>query len=177
MMWSFLQSAIKKSATIAIQFDEPNAAILAQLGRELAGSLFLVPKEAAHDSQLDLNAATIGTGPWYVDEWQPSLRWKLKKNPGFGQDPRGLPFIDEVDFALIQEYAAYLVSSALAPFTRSPSARGRSPDRLYPPRRRIGFHPRSFMAVATMAFAKELRTTSPAAYDFWNGPHRRGNWL
>ena len=94
--------------TVVITLNEPNAMILAQLGRSVAGSLFIVPKEAADENQLNLNQTTIGTGPWYVDEWQPSVGWKLKKNPNYGQDPRGLPFMDEVEMNLVQEYASYL---------------------------------------------------------------------
>ncbi len=79
--------------------------ITAQLASEQPGTFLIVPKEAADTAVLDLSKTSRGSGPWYISEFTPSLGYKYKRNPGFNQDKRNLPYIDELEYPLVQEYA------------------------------------------------------------------------
>jgi ABC-type transport system substrate-binding protein len=73
--------------------------------------MFILPKEAADPNLLDLRRTQLGTGPWQLDKYEPSIGYTYKRNPGFGQDRRGLgqlPYIDQMDSAIVTEYAAQL---------------------------------------------------------------------
>src|SRR5262249_37676823 len=67
-----------------------------------------VPKEAADPKVLDLRRQQCGSGPWYLDNYQPSVGFTFKKNPGYKQDKRDLPYVDQVEYPIVPEYAAGL---------------------------------------------------------------------
>jgi peptide/nickel transport system substrate-binding protein len=94
--------------TVVIKLAAPNAVVTARLARWTPGSMYIVPKEALDPAVLDLAKTSIGSGPYYISEYTPSVAIKFKRNPGFGQDSNGFPFMDELEFPTVQEYATFL---------------------------------------------------------------------
>ena len=80
--------------TVVIKLAEPNAVVQARLGRATPGSIFIIPKEALDTNVLNLDRTSIGTGAYYITDFKPSVGLTLKKNPGFKQDKRDLPYMD-----------------------------------------------------------------------------------
>jgi ABC-type transport system substrate-binding protein len=93
--------------TISIKLAAPNAVVMARLARATPGSLYIVPKEALDKNILDLARTSIGSGPFYISEFQPSVKLTFKRNPAF-HDKNGFPFIDELEYPTVQEYAQFL---------------------------------------------------------------------
>jgi peptide/nickel transport system substrate-binding protein len=94
--------------TVSIRLAAPNAVVTARLARATPGSLYIVPKESLDPNVLNLARTSIGTGPFYISDFRPSVGITFKRNPGFGQDPRGLPFIEQMEYPTIQEYAQFV---------------------------------------------------------------------
>jgi ABC-type transport system substrate-binding protein len=95
--------------TIQIKFSEPQAGNLYLFAAQGAPNMAILPKEAADQSKLDLRSEVAGTGIWNRAEVQEDVRFVWKRNPGFGQDPRGqLPYLDEEHWIVLPEYAAGL---------------------------------------------------------------------
>jgi len=94
--------------TIVINLAAPNATILALLTINFQGNLLIAPKEGAETSVLNLSTTPRGSGPWYLATHEPSVGYSFKRNPGFGQDKRGLPYLEEVQHPLVPEYSAAL---------------------------------------------------------------------
>jgi peptide/nickel transport system substrate-binding protein len=94
--------------TISIKLAAPNAVVAARLARPTPGSMYVVPKEALDSNVLNLARTSLGSGPYYISDFQPSVGITFKRNPDFGQDQRGFPFIDQLDYPTIQEYAQFL---------------------------------------------------------------------
>jgi ABC-type transport system substrate-binding protein len=95
--------------TIQMKFTEPQAGNLYLFASQGAPSMPIVPKEAADPGKFDLRSQVAGTGIWNRGDVQEDVRFVWKKNPGFGQDPRGqLPYIDEEHWIVVPEYAAGL---------------------------------------------------------------------
>jgi ABC-type transport system substrate-binding protein len=92
--------------TLVIKLTRPVATILSSLTGGIPGTFYIVPKEA--ESQVDLKGTLAGSGPWSLEEWVPSSRITFKKNPGFGQDSRNVPYMDGLQFADLNEYATIL---------------------------------------------------------------------
>jgi ABC-type transport system substrate-binding protein len=96
------------ASTLVITLNKPVATILSSLTGGVPGTLYIAPKEAENTSVLDLKGTLAGSGPWFLEDWVPSSRITFRKNPGFGQDSRGVPFMDGVDFTDLNEYATIL---------------------------------------------------------------------
>jgi ABC-type transport system substrate-binding protein len=95
--------------TVVIRLNEPNAAVMALLARGTPGSMFVVPKESLDNNVLNLARTSVGSGPWYISEFEPGIGHRFKRNPGFKQDPRGeIPYIDEINWPTVPEYASFL---------------------------------------------------------------------
>jgi ABC-type transport system substrate-binding protein len=95
--------------TIQIKFSEAQAGNLYLFAAQGAPNMAIVPKEAADTSKFDLRSQVAGTGIWNRADVQEDVRFVWKKNPGFGQDPRGqLPYIDEEHWVVTPEYSAGL---------------------------------------------------------------------
>jgi len=94
--------------TVVIKLKEPVSTILAKLAPEFPGAYFIVPKEAENPSVLDLRQVSAGSGPFYVSNLVQSSSTSYKKNPNFKKDKRGVPYVDQVDYADIPEYASQL---------------------------------------------------------------------
>ena len=86
-------------ATVKFTLKTPNAAFLDVLAD--ANILWIMPTES--EGGFDPAKQSIGSGPWMLDGYQPSVSFKFKKNPGWHFD--GFPLLDGVDGAIIPEYA------------------------------------------------------------------------
>jgi ABC-type transport system substrate-binding protein len=95
--------------TVQIKFSEPQAGNLYLFAAQGAPNMPIVPKEAADTNKFDLRSQVAGTGIWNRADVQEDVRFVWKKNPGFGQDPRGqLPYLDQEDWVVVPEYATGL---------------------------------------------------------------------
>jgi ABC-type transport system substrate-binding protein len=97
--------------TLVINLAQPNATVLALLTVNFQGNMLIGPKEGADPAVLNLSTTSRGSGPWYLSENVPGVSYTFKRNPGFGQDERNVPYLDEVHHPVVPEYA-----SALAQF-------------------------------------------------------------
>jgi ABC-type transport system substrate-binding protein len=94
--------------TVSIKLAAPNSVVTARLARATPGSMYIVPREALDPEVLNVARTSIGSGPFYISDYQPSVSIKFKRNPGFGQDAHGFPNIDDLEYPTVQEYAQFL---------------------------------------------------------------------
>jgi peptide/nickel transport system substrate-binding protein len=87
------------SRTISVKIKEPLVYVLAMLAHVTA--LTMLPKEM--DSQFDPRTKAIGSGPFYVSDYKPSIGATLKRNPGYYV--KGLPYAEQVELPIVQEYS------------------------------------------------------------------------
>lgn len=98
--------------TLTIKLNKPNATVLSLLARHTPGSFFLLPKEAADEKVLDIKQKPLGTGFMYLDEFTPSVRMVLKRNPAFQNFEGDLPYLDSIELPLITETSVGLAQLA-----------------------------------------------------------------
>ena len=97
--------------TVVIKLAQPYGIFQHLMSNTQAGNMFVLPKEAGDQNLLDVRRTQLGTGPWQLERYEPSVGYTHKRNPGFVQDRRGLgqlPYIDQLDSPIITEYAAQL---------------------------------------------------------------------
>src|SRR4051812_3624965 len=94
--------------TVVMKLKEPVSTIISKLAPEFPGAFFVVPREAENQATLDLRQVSAGSGPFYVSNLVQSSSTTYKRNPNFKKDKRGVPYVDQVDYADIPEYAAQL---------------------------------------------------------------------
>ncbi len=87
------------ASTAVFSLKAPNVAFLDVLAD--TNLLFIMPTEA--DGKFDPAKTMIGSGPWVLESFQPSVGSKWKKNPNWHE--KGFPLMDAVDYAIIPEYA------------------------------------------------------------------------
>jgi peptide/nickel transport system substrate-binding protein len=95
------------SKTIVIKLKEPLVYALALFVPAGASGVYIVPKET--DSTLDLRGDMVGTGPWYLANYKPSVEVTLKRHAEFYDKDWAL--VDQIDMPILLENA-----SALAQF-------------------------------------------------------------
>jgi peptide/nickel transport system substrate-binding protein len=88
--------------TVVIKFVEP--LVYAQAYFTQRGYLNIVPKEAENTQVLDLRQKTIGTGPFGLADYKPSIGLTFKRNPEYWDKER--PYIDQIEYPIITEYSA-----------------------------------------------------------------------
>jgi len=93
------------SRTIVVKLKEPIVYANGYLTNR--GYVNVVPREA--ESQFDLRSQIIGTGHFYLSDFQPDIGLTFKRNPDYWEKDR--PYVDQINFPIIPEYA-----SALAQF-------------------------------------------------------------
>jgi len=92
--------------TVSVKLKEPLTYALelfAQFG-SFTGNIVVIPKEA--DGGFDMRREMIGTGPYYLDNYQPSVGYTLKRNDAYW-DPNGI-FLDQINYPIVIENAAVL---------------------------------------------------------------------
>jgi ABC-type transport system substrate-binding protein len=95
------------SETVVVKLAHPDVTILSALSTEVLGTLYILPKEAADESVIDIPRQAIGTGPYYLTE-DSEIEYRWKKNPNFSRPSltNGEPFIDEIVEPVITDRAA-----------------------------------------------------------------------
>jgi peptide/nickel transport system substrate-binding protein len=88
--------------TVVIKFKEPLVYAQAYLAQR--GYLNIVPKEAENTQVIDLRRQTIGTGPFMLSDYQPSIGLTFKRHPEYWDKER--PYIDQIDYPIVSEYAS-----------------------------------------------------------------------
>jgi ABC-type transport system substrate-binding protein len=87
--------------TIVIKLKEPVAYLLSLLAVPNSGHFQVIPKEV--DGGFDIRRVMIGTGPFYLSNYQPSIGFTFAKHPEYHET--GRPFLDQIDMPIIGEYA------------------------------------------------------------------------
>jgi peptide/nickel transport system substrate-binding protein len=92
--------------TVVIKLAAPNATLFSLLGTEVLGSMYILAKEGADSSVLDIARKPIGTGPYYLTE-DSEIKYVWTKNPNFyrAKITNGAPFIDTIEEPVIPEQA------------------------------------------------------------------------
>jgi peptide/nickel transport system substrate-binding protein len=87
--------------TAVVKLKEPLVYALALFGaRE---NFNIVPKESRDNAALDLRGKMIGTGPYYISDYQRSAQITLKRHPDYYD--KASSFVDEIQYPIITEYA------------------------------------------------------------------------
>jgi peptide/nickel transport system substrate-binding protein len=90
--------------TIIVKLKEPVVYALALFIGGNGSGVYIIPKET--DSTLDLRGDEIGTGAWYLSNYNPSVSFTLKRNPDFYDKDWAL--VDQIDLPIVTEYATAL---------------------------------------------------------------------
>ena len=94
------------NSTVLVKLKEPAvAAAQSLLGFRSTGYLYILPKEGG-DGSLDLRTKVVGTGPYYLSEYEPSSRFVFRRFDNFYDKDR--VHLDSVEQPIISEYAARL---------------------------------------------------------------------
>jgi peptide/nickel transport system substrate-binding protein len=92
------------SRTIVFKLKEPVVFLLPALTPSQTGKPNIVPKET--DGAFDIRVDMIGTGPFIMEKYQPTVGWTMKRNPEYFD--KEYPLVDEVDIPIILEYSQAL---------------------------------------------------------------------
>jgi peptide/nickel transport system substrate-binding protein len=82
----------------------PSAALIAMLSATISGYLWVLPRES--EDKYDPRRVNIGSGPWAVADYTPSVRIIFKKHTGWHSADS--IFIDELHQPVVLEYATGL---------------------------------------------------------------------
>jgi peptide/nickel transport system substrate-binding protein len=93
-------------STITLKLTEPLSYAVGLLSNagSLSGSLAIIPKET--DSTFDIKGDIIGTGPYMLQEYEPSVGFKMVRHEEYYDKDRTL--LDGIDLPIITEYATAL---------------------------------------------------------------------
>ena len=89
------------SATIVMKLAAPDVTIPALLSAPQSGRFNILPRES--DGGYDPRRTLIGTGPFYMSENTPSVRYVFKRNPGYWD--KSFPLMDGIEYPFLPEYA------------------------------------------------------------------------
>jgi ABC-type transport system substrate-binding protein len=92
--------------TVSIKLKEPLTYALelfASFG-SFTGNIVIIPKEA--DGGFDLRREMIGTGPYFLSEYQPAIGYTLKRHPDYWDQNANL--VDQINYPIVSENAAVL---------------------------------------------------------------------
>ena len=92
--------------TIRLDLAYPAATVIPLLSGTISGFFWVLPRESA---DYDPRRVAIGSGPWVMADYQPSVRVVLKKNAGWHDGDQ--IYVDELHQPIVPEY-----STALAQF-------------------------------------------------------------
>jgi peptide/nickel transport system substrate-binding protein len=90
------------SSTIVFKLQEPVVFLLPALTPAQTGKPSIIPKET--DGAFDIRSDMIGTGPYVLENYTPTVSFKYQRNPDYYE--RQFPFIDTIEMPIIPEYAA-----------------------------------------------------------------------
>jgi peptide/nickel transport system substrate-binding protein len=89
--------------TIVIKLKEPTSYITA-IFAYATGVMPMLPKET--DTTFDIRGDQLGTGPFVLEKYQPSVAFTYKRNQEYYK--KDYPYVDQVDVPIVSEYAARL---------------------------------------------------------------------
>lgn len=89
--------------TIVVKLKEPTSYITA-IFAYATGVMPMLPKET--DTTFDVRGDQIGTGPFVLEKYQPSVAFTYKRNQEYFR--KDYPYVDQVDVPIVSEYAARL---------------------------------------------------------------------
>jgi peptide/nickel transport system substrate-binding protein len=89
---------------LSIKLKQPLVYALVLFVSASSGGVIMVPKET--DSTLDLRGEMLGTGPWFLQNYTPSVGFTLKRNDAYWDKDWAL--VDQIEQPIISEYAAAL---------------------------------------------------------------------
>jgi ABC-type transport system substrate-binding protein len=89
------------ASTIVVRLAFPDSAILSMLA--WGWFLNVMPVEA--DGKFEPRSEMRGSGPWMMTDFKPSASWTYRANPNWHRTSEGLPYLEGIDYALIQEPA------------------------------------------------------------------------
>jgi peptide/nickel transport system substrate-binding protein len=92
------------SRTITLKLKEPVVYALGLFATVAGSGIIMLPKET--DSTWDPRGDMIGTGPFYMSSYSPSVGFTFRRNPDFWD--KETAFADQVDLPIISEYSAAL---------------------------------------------------------------------
>ncbi len=92
------------SRTVVIKLKEPLVFALGLFHPAGASGVLMMPKET--DNGFDARGDQIGTGPWVMTDYKPSIGYTFKRNPDYWDQEVAL--MDQIDMAIIPEYTAAL---------------------------------------------------------------------
>jgi peptide/nickel transport system substrate-binding protein len=90
--------------TLVMKLKEPLVYTLGLLVGSNGTGPYVIPKET--ETTLDLRGDMLGTGPWYLENYTPSVSFTLKRNPDFWDKDYAL--VEQIDLPVIPEYVAAL---------------------------------------------------------------------
>jgi peptide/nickel transport system substrate-binding protein len=93
--------------TLVIKLKEPLTYALALFAENLGGRPLMIPKETG--TTFDIRGDMIGTGPFMLTRYTPSVSYHFKRNPEYYD--KDFALVDEIELPIVPEYA-----SALAQF-------------------------------------------------------------
>jgi peptide/nickel transport system substrate-binding protein len=91
-------------STIVMKLKEPIFYALQLFASNFTGNVPIMPKES--DAQFDPRNDMIGTGPFYLDKYTPSVGFTLKRHPDYWDKDYAL--VDTVETPIVSEYATAL---------------------------------------------------------------------
>jgi ABC-type transport system substrate-binding protein len=115
------------SRTIVFALREPVTFLLSALTPAQTGKPNIIPKET--DKNFDIRQDMIGTGPFVLDKFTPSVGFTYKRNPDYWD--KDLPLVDQVDVPIVQEYAqamAQVRAGAIYSYSYDANSRVRNED-------------------------------------------------
>jgi peptide/nickel transport system substrate-binding protein len=87
--------------TAVLKLKEPIAYITSLLAVPNSGHFQVIPKEV--EGGFDIRRMMIGTGPFYLSNYTPSVGFTFRKHPDYYDSPR--PYLNQIDMPIIGEYA------------------------------------------------------------------------
>lgn len=115
------------SRTVVIKLKEPIVFLLAALTAVQTGKPNIIPKET--DTTFDIRKDMIGTGPFMLNKYTPTVGFNYKRNPEYWD--KAWPLVDEVEIPVILEYAqglAQLKAGAIYTYSLDDRNRVRNDD-------------------------------------------------
>ena len=92
------------SQTLVIKLTEPIVYALGLFASNFSQAMPIIPKET--DSTFDIRNDLIGTGPFVLERYEPSIGAMLRRNPNHYNPDEAL--VDQVDLPFASEYATAL---------------------------------------------------------------------
>ena len=98
-------------STVVFKLKQPFSPFLVTLGNASVSYFYILPKEGDGQDVNFFNKYQFGSGPFYIDAFEPSIKLVLKRNPNYelrdvGDGGLKRPYVDEVNFVIVPDAAA-----------------------------------------------------------------------